>query len=76
MTKQSGSEAGQWFFAMELVDGATLGAVCGRLQTRGSGASDVDLETWHATLSTACQEARAAEPGTMRNNVTLHTKSP
>ena len=27
----------------------------------GSGASDVDLETWHATLSTACQEARAAE---------------
>ena len=57
----SGAEADQWFYAMELVDGATLGAVCGRLQGRGSGASDVDLETWHATLSTACQEARAAE---------------
>ena len=57
----SGAEADQWFYAMELVEGATLGAVCGQLQGRGSGASDVDLETWHATLSTACQEARAAE---------------
>jgi serine/threonine protein kinase len=57
----SGAEADQWFYAMELVDGATLGAVCGKLQGRGSGASDVDLEIWRATLSTACQEARAAE---------------
>jgi WD40 repeat protein/serine/threonine protein kinase/tetratricopeptide (TPR) repeat protein len=57
----SSAEADQWFYAMELVDGATLGAVCGKLQGQGSGASDVDLETWHATLSTACQEARAAE---------------
>jgi serine/threonine protein kinase len=57
----SGAAADQWFYAMELVDGATLGAVCGKLQTLGSGASDIDLATWHATLSTACQEARAAE---------------
>jgi hypothetical protein len=57
----SGADADQWFYAMELVDGATLGAVCGKLQTLGSEASDVDLATWHATLISACQEARAAE---------------
>ncbi len=57
----SGSEADQWFYAMELVEGATLGAVCGRFQGTGSTVSELDLDTWRQTLSTACQDARAAE---------------
>ncbi len=57
----SGVEADRWFYAMELVDGATLAAICGQLQSTGSGASDVNLATWHASLSTACQAARDAE---------------
>ena len=57
----SGAEAERWFYAMELVEGATLAAVCGQLQSQGSGASDVDLATWHASLSTACKAAREAE---------------
>ncbi len=57
----SGAEAEQWFYAMELVEGATLAAVCGQLKCQGSGASDVNLATWHASLSTACKAAREAE---------------
>jgi WD40 repeat protein/serine/threonine protein kinase/tetratricopeptide (TPR) repeat protein len=57
----SGSEADRWYYAMELIEGATLGAVCGRLQGRGSSATELDVEAWRETLSTACQEARAAE---------------
>jgi WD40 repeat protein/serine/threonine protein kinase/tetratricopeptide (TPR) repeat protein len=57
----SGAESDRWFYAMELIEGATLGAVCGHLQSRGSSVTELDLETWQATLSTACQEARAAE---------------
>ena len=55
----SGAEAEQWFYAMELVEGATLAAVCGQLQSLGSGASDLDLATWHESLSTACKAAAA-----------------
>ena len=50
----SGSEGDQWFYAMELVEGPTLGAVCERLQAR-LGCRGRRPETWHATLSTACQ---------------------
>ena len=57
----SGAEADQWFYTMELVEGATLGAVCGQLQGRGSSASELDLETWQASLGTAYQAARASE---------------
>jgi serine/threonine protein kinase len=57
----SGTEADRWFYAMELIEGATLDAVCGRLQGRGSSVTELDLETWRQTLGTACQEARAAE---------------
>ena len=41
--------------------GRTLGAVCGQLQGRGSRRTELDLETWQASLGTACQAARAAE---------------
>ena len=57
----SGAEADRCFYAMELIEGATLGAVCGRLRGRGSTVTELDLETWRETLGTACQEARAAE---------------
>jgi serine/threonine protein kinase len=71
----SGSEADRWFYAMELVEGATLAAVCDRLQGSGSGASDVDLATWHETLSTACRATREAErPLSDRSGPDPHTK--
>jgi serine/threonine protein kinase len=57
----SGADGDQWFYAMELVEGANLSAVCDRLQTSTSGAADVNLQTWHETLSTVCVEARRAE---------------
>jgi serine/threonine protein kinase len=57
----SGSDGDQWFYAMELLEGATLAAVCEKLQTRHAGAADLDLPTWQATLSTVCEESRRAE---------------
>jgi serine/threonine protein kinase len=56
----SGSDGEQWFYAMELVEGATLAAVCDRLGAPGSAAA-VDADTWRAMLDTACAEARRAE---------------
>lgn len=57
----SGAEGDRWFYAMELVEGTTLGAVCERLQAAGSAASAVDLPTWQQAVSTACEAARRAE---------------
>jgi hypothetical protein len=57
----SGSTGEQWFYAMELLEGATLAAVCDKLQTRGPSAATLDLHTWEESLSTACQESRRAE---------------
>jgi WD40 repeat protein/serine/threonine protein kinase len=56
----SGADGDRWFYAMELVEGATLAAVCDRLQaTTSTGA--VDLPTWHEALGTVCAAAREAE---------------
>ena len=57
----SGFDVDQWFFAMELVEGATLGAVCEKLQNRSPSAAGIDLATWQESLSIACEEARKAE---------------
>ena len=57
----SGAEGEHWFYAMELVEGATLAAICERLQGRPGGTSRVDLPTWQSTLSTLCEESRQAE---------------
>jgi WD40 repeat protein/serine/threonine protein kinase len=57
----SGSEGDQWFYAMELVEGATLAAVCDRLQTRVGSVTEVDLPAWQETLSAARAAARQAE---------------
>jgi serine/threonine protein kinase len=57
----SGADGDQWFYAMELVEGATLAAVCTRLQSRATDVTAVDLRTWQDNLSEACAEARRAE---------------
>jgi serine/threonine protein kinase/tetratricopeptide (TPR) repeat protein len=57
----SGAEVDRWFYAMELIEGATLGTVCGRLQGRGSTVTQLDLAAWRETVGSACQDARAAE---------------
>jgi serine/threonine protein kinase/formylglycine-generating enzyme required for sulfatase activity len=57
----SGTEGERWFYAMELVEGTTLAAVCERLQDRGSSAAELDLPTWQEAVSTACEATRKAE---------------
>jgi DNA-binding beta-propeller fold protein YncE len=47
--------------AMELVEGATLAAVCDKLQTRSANATALDLETWQEMVSAVCEESRKAE---------------
>ena len=60
-TYTSGSDGEHWFYAMELVDGATLAAICETLQSSCPGASRVDLDTWRSSVSSACERARQAE---------------
>ena len=55
----SGSEADQWFFAMELVEGADLAQVCEQLA--GRKATDVDETAWRQALTSACAAARSQE---------------
>ncbi len=57
----SGAEGDRWFYAMELVEGATLAAVCERLHGAGSSAGELDLPTWQRVLSTTCEEVRNSE---------------
>ncbi len=55
----SGSHGEQWFYAMELVEGADLAAVC--TQLAGGAASSVSEEDWAAAVSTACERRKATE---------------
>jgi WD40 repeat protein/serine/threonine protein kinase len=55
----SGADGEQWFYAMELVEGADLGAVCARLAR--STASDVSEGDWTAAVSRACVDQRRQE---------------
>jgi eukaryotic-like serine/threonine-protein kinase len=56
----SGSTGDDLFYAMELLEGTTLAAVCERLQA-GTPVARLDWPTWQATLSTACEESRRQE---------------
>ena len=51
---------------MELVEGATLAAVCDQLRASGRRAASVDLATWQQALSTACEAARAGREAAER----------
>ncbi len=55
----SGSEADQWFFAMELVEGADLARVCEQLS--GRKVTDVDDTTWREALTSACAAVLSSE---------------
>ena len=55
----SGSEADQWFFAMELVEGADLARVCEQLS--GRKVTEVDDTTWREAVTSACAAARSSE---------------
>jgi WD40 repeat protein/serine/threonine protein kinase len=55
----SGSERDQWFYAMELIEGAELARVCDQLA--GSSAAEIDGGHWRRALTTACEHARSQE---------------
>jgi WD40 repeat protein/serine/threonine protein kinase len=55
----SGSEGDQWFYAMELIEGAELSRVCDHLA--GSSATEIDEGQWRRALTTACEQARSQE---------------
>src|SRR5205814_1391126 len=57
----SGSEGEFWFYAMELVEGATLAGVHDRLGSGSPHPETVDFLTWQQTVSSVCAEARRAE---------------
>jgi hypothetical protein len=57
----SGNDGEQWFYVMELVEGAPLSAVCDKLQTTIGSVTEVDLQTWQETLGAACADARRSE---------------
>ena len=57
----SGAEGDRWFYAMELVEGATLATVCDTLTSRNSNAATVDGDTWRQVVSSVCTQSRKAE---------------
>jgi YD repeat-containing protein len=74
----SGSDGEKWFYAMELVEGATLAAVCDRLHSHTANPTTVDWHTWTETVSTACLEARQTEKplGEARRALVGHGSEP
>jgi serine/threonine protein kinase len=61
ISPRGGSEGDQWYYAMELLEGTTLSAVCDKLQTSVASVTEVDLPKWHSTVTQVCQLARQAE---------------
>jgi WD40 repeat protein/serine/threonine protein kinase len=57
----SSAAGDHWYYAMELIEGATLAALRERLQGRAGTVDAVDAQTWQRALSTVCEETRNAE---------------
>lgn len=57
----SGTADEQLYYAMELVEGATLSALGDQLQARTATAAALNLETWHEVLQSTCAESRKSE---------------
>src|SRR5262249_50362968 len=55
----SGSDGEQWFYVMELIEGAELAAVCEQLA--GGRVADLDDTHWQRALTPACEPARTPE---------------
>ncbi len=55
----SGSEGDRWFYAMELIDGVTLGSLCEKLA--GTTATAVGVAEWRQALTVAYEEERRKE---------------
>jgi serine/threonine protein kinase len=62
----SGSDGEQFYYAMELVEGANLSNVCDRLQAQVHSASNVNLKTWRSAVSTVSEESHKAEMSVCR----------
>jgi WD40 repeat protein/serine/threonine protein kinase len=56
----SGSDGERWFYAMELIEGTDLAAVCARLSA-SSTAATVGEDDWTAAVSTAWEQQRCRE---------------
>jgi WD40 repeat protein len=59
----SGADGDQWFYAMELVEGVPLSAVCDQLQTRAASVTAVDLRRFLATEPVQARPVTGVERG-------------
>ncbi len=57
----SGSQDGIFYYAMELIEGTTLDAVCQELQNSGSAVDQLELSKWQAAVSTVCDSVRTTQ---------------
>jgi serine/threonine protein kinase/formylglycine-generating enzyme required for sulfatase activity len=64
----SGSEGDRWFYAMELIEGVPLSAVCDHIQSTAA-TTGADTRTWRSSLSAAYLKARQAEKPLSRDEV-------
>jgi serine/threonine protein kinase len=67
----SGVDHEQWYYAMELIEGANLGEISARLTTRSASSTDLDVTDWEDMLAVACEEARQGE-----KTLSSETRSP
>jgi hypothetical protein len=58
-TFTSGSEGDQWFYAMELIEGADLACVCESFAA--AAAAELDATSWRQAVSTAAARSRTKE---------------
>ncbi len=57
----SGSVGSQWFFTMEMVDGAPLAEISDRLRAKKTSPAEMTMDAWRATIREVRHELRAKE---------------